>query len=376
MVKKLLAAAVLCLLLCGCTSWLEGSYHSVSPHQRPETEQLPQSMEIENYSQLVETLQSAVELGSTNFVLSASYYRDIKNLDRDLDAAIEDVIRNDPLAAYAVEQMQYERNTLTGRTLISFSVSYRANREDVHSIPRVQTMQQGLELVYGDLVSVETGTVFLAEDFQNLDFAQIIQDYADSRPELVMEVPQVTVRLYPESGERRLVALQYTYQTSRESLRAMQSYVRNIFTAAGMYVSGDSEKLTKYQQLYAFVVERFDYTYSTSITPAYSLLRYGVGDSRTFAVVYAAMCRQAGLECSVVSGTKNAEAWYWNIIHDGTAYYHADLYASGMMGGLELYGDENMEGYVWDYSAYPACGILPEPEPTQAETEATEPGKN
>lgn len=376
MVKKLLAAAALCLLLCGCTSWMEGSYHSVSLHQRHEAEQLPQSMEIENYTQLVETLCSAVELGSTNFVLSASYYRNMANLDRDLEAAVREVTETDPLAVYAVEQMLYERNTLTGRTLISFSISYRPNREDVQTISRVDNMQQGLELVYADLVSVETGTVFLTENFQDLDFAQIIQDYADTKPEQVMEVPQVTVRLYPETGQKRLVALQYTYQTSRETLRSMQSYVRNIFTAAGMYVSGDSEKLTKYQQLYAFVVERFEYTYSTSITPAYSLLRYGVGDSRTFAVVYAAMCRQAGLECSVVSGTKNAEAWYWNIIHDGTAYYHADLYASGMMGGLELYGDENMDGYVWDYSAYPACGVLPEPEATEPATEATEPTEN
>ena len=44
-------------------------------------------------------------------------------------------------------------------------------------------------------------------------------------------------------------------------------------------------------------MERYDYRIETSITPAYSLLRHGVGDSRAFAVVYAAMCQQAGLEC-------------------------------------------------------------------------------
>ena len=72
--------------------------------------------------------------------------------------------------------------------------------------------------------------------------------------------------------------------------------MKPVFESAVLYVSGDGAEKQKFSQLYAFLMERFDYKVETSITPAYSLLRHGVGDSRAFATVYAAMCRLAGLE--------------------------------------------------------------------------------
>ena len=112
--------------------------------------------------------------------------------------------------------------------------------------------------------------------------------------------------------------------------------------------------MEKYAQLSSFLTERFDYQYDTSITPSYSLLCHGVGDSRAFAVVYAAMCQRSGLDCQVVSGTRAGDAWFWNIICDDGIYYHVDLIQNS---GFRKLSDQEMAGYVWDYSAYPACGV-------------------
>ena len=101
---------------------------------------------------------------------------------------------------------------------------------------------------------------------------------------------------------------------------------------------------------------RFDYKLDPSITPAYSLLRYGVGDSRAFATVYAAMCRRVGLECQVVAGTKAGEPWFWNIVCDDGLHFHVDLLRGNYRGML----DGEMGGYVWDYSGYPACDQTPD----------------
>ena len=79
--------------------------------------------------------------------------------------------------------------------------------------------------------------------------------------------------------------------------------------------------------------------------------------SRAFATVFAAMCRQAGLECLTVSGTRNGEAWNWNLICEEGKYYHVDLLASSEAGELIRLTDQEMEGYVWDYSAYPATDV-------------------
>ena len=136
-----------------------------------------------------------------------------------------------------------------------------------------------------------------------------------------------------------------------------------MFAAAKLYVSGDGEAREKFSQLYAFLMERFeDYTLETSLTPAYSLLIHGVGDAKAFATVYSAMCRQAGLECITVGGTRNAEAWYWNIVRDGDVYYHVDLLQCSSNNAYEEQTDKEMGGYVWDFSAYPVCGVPIQPE--------------
>ena len=125
--------------------------------------------------------------------------------------------------------------------------------------------------------------------------------------------------------------------------------------------------------LYAFLMERFEYKQETSITPAYSLLRHGTGDSRAFAQVYAAMCRDAGLTCMTVTGTRDGEPWTWNILLDGEEYYHVDLLRCSENGRYREQTDAEMEGYVWDYSEYPACTGSPvTAETTAPETQPTE----
>ena len=139
----------------------------------------------------------------------------------------------------------------------------------------------------------------------------------------------------------------------------MQSQVKPVFDSAALYVCGEGSENQKFSQLYAFLMERFDYKVETSITPSYSLLRHGVGDSRAFATVYAAMCRAAGLECIVVTGTRSGEPWSWNIICEDGYYWHVDLLHSNEGGRFRKVLDADMEGYVWDYSAYPLCDNAP-----------------
>ena len=94
-------------------------------------------------------------------------------------------------------------------------------------------------------------------------------------------------------------------------------------------------------------MERTDYKLRTSITPAYSLLQDGVGDSKAFACVYAAMCRQAGLECRTVTGTKNGKTWSWNRIVISNRVYYIDLIEAEQTGRLQLRTASEMTGYTW-----------------------------
>jgi hypothetical protein len=184
-----------------------------------------------------------------------------------------------------------------------------------------------------------------------------VEDYADESPQTVMETPEVVTNIYPKTGEQRLVELKFIYKTSRDTLRSMQKYVRTVFDSATMLVSGYNQEQEKFEELYSFLMVLLaegNQPLKTSITPAYSLLRYGVGNEKAFATVYAAMCREAGLECRVISGTRNGESWYWNLIRMDGVYRHLDLLRCRNEGAFQSHSDDQMGEYYWDYDMVPA----------------------
>ena len=362
---KRLAACLLALvlLLSGCS---EGSYVSVKPHQGGNTSGNAQAVAVGNYEEMLAALKEMVAGAVEQQVLSVADM-DENAVTATLDQAIRTTCRTDPMAAYAVEEITYERGQSGNLPAVAVSIRYNRTRREILQMPTAADMDQAASRIQVALNGCNSSVVMLVERYEPTDFVQLIEDYAASYPEWVIEIPTVAEATYPEAGDRCILELKFSYQTSRESLRTMQSRVQSVFDSARLYVQGDSSDHEKYNQLFSFLTQRFDYKAETSITASYSLLCHGVGDSRAFAMVFAAMCRNAGLECLMVTGTKNAEPWTWNIVRDGEKYYHLDLTRCKEDGFFYERTDDAMGGYVWDYSAFPACGGVPR------ETTAEEP---
>ena len=356
--KYLCLLLALCLCLSGC-SWMSGSYVSVEPHLERNTPNDTDGISAANYYQLRAALSEIVRSGAESATISVANY-DQGLVAGNMETASRYIRNSDPIGAYAVESIKYEIGTKGGKPAIAVQITYLRSRVELRSIRYVNGMEQAAREIEEVLRDCDSGVVLMVENFTETDFAQLVTDYAETYPQMVMEIPQVTAGVYPEEGEDRVVELTFTYQTSRETLRQMQSQVSPVFNAASLYVSGEGADSQKYAQLYAFLMERFDYEITTSITPTYSLLRHGVGDNRAFALVYAAMCRLAGLECMTVTGTRDGEHWCWNIVSDDGNYFHVDLLRCSALGGFREFTDEDMSGYVWDYSAYPECKPAPQ----------------
>lgn len=342
----------LALFLGGC-SWPDGSYHSVTPHLEQNGSIRAENLAISNREEMVAAMEDAVSKGTENCVISVVNY-DQETLEKDLSGAVYYIRRLYPVGAYAVEDVRYEVGSNTGKTAIALNITYRHSRMEIQKIKKARDTEEVRSRIGTALSEFDAVLVIQMEDYAKLDVTQIVQEYAMENPQTVMEVPQVTSEVYG-IGESRVLELTFSYQTNREALRSMQSQVKPVFDSAALYVSGKGAQGQKFSQLYAFLMERFDYKVETSITPSYSLLHHGVGDSRAFAMVYAAMCRAAGLECIVVTGTRSGEPWSWNIICEDGYYWHVDLLHSNETGQFSKKLDADMEGYVWDYSAYPLC---------------------
>ena len=369
MKRKMVCLFVLAgLLLTGC-SWLDGNYVSVAPHREQEQSQQTGVISAATYPELLNALEELIASGTESAVINVADYPS-DTVENAVMLAVRYAQGTYPMGAYAVENMECELGTSGGQPALAVTITYRYSWAQIQRIRKLEDMEAVETAVTQALKSFDANAVLLVESYEPRDFTQIVEDYAVEHPEIVMETPQVTVNTYG-SGKSRVVELIFTYQNSRDALRQMQSQVEPVFNSASLYVSGEGADRQKFSQLFAFLMERFDYTVETSITPAYSLLRHGVGDSRAFATVYAAMCRGAGLECRIVTGTHAGEPWTWNMVLDNGYYYHVDLLRSSNLGGYREFTDSEMRNYVWDYSAYPACTGAAVPEEKETEPAGT-----
>lgn len=367
--RKLFALfLILSMLLSGC-AWLDGSYVHVTPHQAGGGGNQGEALSAENYSELLGILKDMVAAGKNGCVIYTGDF-DGDAMNRGLKMAGDYIRVTDPIGAYAVEDITFEQGASSGKPAVAVSITYRRTSAEIQRILRLTDTDAAQPLLQKALQNCDSRLVMLIEEYRQTDFDQLVQNLALAYPETVMETPQTVETVYGK-GSSRVVELSFTYENSRDNLRQMQAQVRPVFDSAALYVSGDGADSQKFGQLYAFLMERFEYKLETSITPAYSLLRHGVGDSRAFATVYAAMCRMAGLECRIVTGTRQGEPWTWNLVWDNGKPYHVDLLACSAVGAYRERTDEEMQGYVWDYSAYPES-VRSVPENTEKPTEPEE----
>lgn len=358
----------LCLLLAGCGTFMDGEFLWEQNHPFQPSPESGQNIAVADYQQLYAALTRCIENGVEQVTMSvAQYEREL--LEQDISRAVETVCQENPVAAYAVQEITYELGTGGGEAVLALQLQYLHNKQEIKRIIAATDNEDAQAAIYTALNACDSGIVIRIAKYLETDFLQIVEDYAMTHPQYMMETPQVAVNIYPDHGEDRVVELRFIYQTSRETLRGMQNQVRMLFEASVDMISVAEDAREKYAQLYALLMERFQkYTIETSITPAYSLLVHGVGDSKTFAVVYAAMCTEAGLECMVVTGTRSGEPWYWNIVCVGEEYFHLDLLRAKHEGAFLLLTDKIIDdGYVWDFTAYPQSPVPPEEVPLPEE---------
>ena len=343
---RALAALALAALLSGC-SWMDGSYVSVTPHEVAQS-QTGEGITgtVSNYAELRSALVRMVDEGSTEalFTLKA-YPRDVAQ--KDVDRAVEYVTKIYPIGSYAVESIDTE----VGTGALSVDITYSHTAQELAGIRTVRGMDGADKAIAEALDECADKLVLQISGFRDVDYNEIVAACARRNPDRVMETPRVTVQDWPDRGEERVVELLFFYQTDRETLRAMREQVQPVFSSAALYVTGQASERTKFSQLHAFLMERFDYRYQSSRTPAYSLLCEGVGDSRAFAQVYAAMCSRIGLEAASISGTRDGEKHHWNLVRIDGVWYHRDLLSSSQFRPMT---EEELTGYEWDRDSIPA----------------------
>lgn len=346
-VKMLALIIVLCIFCAGCDSWMDGEYLSITPHEARSEPYTDRVIEVSSYTQLRNAITNLVRTGAENGVISISAFNQ-GTIHFYVDTAIENVIENTAFGAYAVEKITYEIGTNRGASVVACRIHYRQGYQMPNKIMRVENAEELAEMITAALDAVDESVLVYMEQHEKIDVEKLVSEYAEMYPDKVIEIPQITVKRYPEKGAERIVQILFDYKASALELHQMRSKVESMFAAADQVAvqANDYEEQCKW--LYTYLMEQAEYRSSISNMPGYDLLIKGKGDSKAFAVTYARMCNRNGLKANIVTGTRDGEPWTWNVIdYRGKAYY-VDLLRCHENQEFLMCREEQLVGYVWE----------------------------
>lgn len=352
----ILAALTLCMLLTGCSRLVEKEYLSVTPHvEQYSVEENDDALTAENYLSLKNAILSFVQNGVERGVIRIYDYSG--NVEDDLAAATYDVSKNDPLGAYAVDYMTHDCQQIVSYYEAHINITFRRTVAQIDDIQRVGSNNSLPDQIYAALAAYDDVLTMRVAYYNEPDIQNLVRQYYKQHPLTQMQLPELTVNVYPDTGYVRIVEVLFSYDQTPQSLKDKQEAVATSVRASKEYVRYRETQTEKLQLLFTYLMERFQYEFSSTTTPVYSFLCEGVADSESCAKSLQIICDQIGVECFTVEGFRGGEPYTWNIVNVDGVYCHTDLLRSMQAAGdqLTLYKDAAMNDYSWDAAQYPVC---------------------
>lgn len=349
------------LLLTGCSSMLQRSYSSVTPHSAAPTVESDQfTIRVESYQDLVNALLYFVTQGREQGTIRLYNYP--YDVEKDMEAACTEVLTEDPLGAYAVDDIDYSIAPIVSCYEASISLRYRRTIEQITAITPTVGITATRNALRKALSSFREETALKVSYFEGdeTDFRALLKEAYFSAPETALGMPKADISLYPENGLHRIVEVRLQFPIPVSSLQRQSVLVlrmRDQLLKDLPDRHGDAMLLTLYDTLVSNV--RYDPNASAS---AYDALSNGTANSQGLALTMALLCHKLEIPCLIVSGSRNNLPHYWNIVSTQEGYRHLDLSFPPEDGESPLLSDQTMydSGFRWDTVAFPQCAPPPD----------------
>ena len=368
--KRLALFLFLLLTLTGC-SLAPDEYLYITPHVDSSSQSNPSDAVVaENYLSLKNAILSMVRTGQTEGIIHVTNYDG--SVEEDLAEAAYEVSKLDPLGAYAVDYMTHSCAQIVSYYEIQIDITFRRTAQEIAEIISVSTQKQLEERLQQAIDRTDDRLTLRLTGYrdQEQNVPAFVEEYCTANPGTVMEVPSLSVSIYPESGSIRIMEIDFNYTNPPEVLQSMQKAVQESIDGAAEYIRYRETDWDKSQLLFTYLMERFQYSDAETTTPLYDALCSGVADPVGLAQAWQLICDRAGVECYTVSGMREGEAYLWNIVRLDGYYRHVDLARCALeLNDLVFWSDNDMSEYYWNTDVFPACEPLPEPVTPPEETE-------
>lgn len=222
--KRLFGLCLALLCLTSCASMLEREYTVAVDHVEDQPSLADTAYRVETYPALRAAILSYVEEGMTKGSLRCpTTYPG--NLSVDLEKAKRQLMEEDPLGCYALEDITFRTARIIAYYDVELELTYQVDREELTSLPKVAN-QLELAAVLKEALTQgqERQAVYLTfypeadEAFFSgaLTLAQEPDPEAPPEPQEPSDVPPgpaslAGVELYPTTGTRRVAVLTLDY---------------------------------------------------------------------------------------------------------------------------------------------------------------------
>lgn len=373
MTKKLIALLLVAVLLLtsGCTSLFKKEYLSVAEYTDEEhNESRQNAKEVSSYAELKNAIndmvKNHVEEERLRFI---GYDGAIHN---DLSQVFSEVKEETVLGSYSVSYMSYyEVGRLVTYYEATVYINYKRTEAEIAAITYVAGEPKLLSFLDETMTSLKRYAAIrmISADLNEAYLIAAVNRTFNANPASCVLAPEVTVTVHSSAGTDCIIEFEFNYGRTATVISAMrQELDQAIVDITSGILSSEPQAfaLEAYNSLAMLV----SYDPDGEIRKAagglvaslngsvYGALVEGIADSRGLALAYSALCREAGVECFVVTGTLDKAEHSWNIIRLGENYYHVDVSADFTLGITGAFGrsdDQMLSGYWWNIEDYPEC---------------------
>lgn len=345
------------LLLCGCSSSLEKEYISVTDYDSSDnlaTE--PEISAIDTYSALTTALGTMISQHQESAQLQFNNYAG--SISDDLAEACWQVKSDDALGAYMVDYISYDISRIVTYYQATVYINYTRSAEALESIKNI-----GANKISETVIDAVSGaqqyiTMQMHTSVEESSAMAIrVENALLQAPELIPVIPDITVNVFSGSSLQRIFEVFFDYRTTPEEALKMQEELKAAIAKSSSTIDADNDFSVSILAAHA-LGSACRYDINAQQGTAYDVLCRGVGDSRAIAMAYSAICKDKGIESSVVTGLKNNEQYYWNIVKVDDFWYHADVVEAMTLPADVVFlrnDTEMIRDFRWDELDYPAC---------------------
>lgn len=351
--KGILLWILLLGTLCGCSLFRSDTYVVVEPHDEGYEVAIDSSaVTVSSYLGLKNAMGDMVEKSVTDGVIRAEGYSGV--LTDDLDHAVYEVWRVDPLGAYAVDYMTYDCSKIVNYYEIHVHITYRRTQEEIRSVEYAASVTELKERLGAAMAEYRLVQPVQVNDHSDMDYNDLVQEIYDEHPEFAMELPRLTVNHYPETGSQRILEFSFDYSYPQETLLEMKAQAEESLAYIVKLYGSANDDMVSVRRFYNRVIRDGILVNEQEAEPVadsvYGVLKANRATSCGYARTYALLLRYKDIPCVLLRSSLENEPRYLCLLTLEDAEYYVDV-AAGVLdptGGIFLMTRADLEllGYT------------------------------